>query len=441
MRAATAVRTVVAAPLRRTAWREALYLIVGLPVSAVGFALVVPLLALGAALTISVVGTFVGLLVLAAALQVARGFGAVHRWLATLIDEPVDRPVAYPRGHGVLGRLETRLRDGTGWRCVAYLLAKLPLAAFGGYVVVAFWIGGLVNLGWPLWWLMFRNHPAGVRLDPAPVITPVTLVNLHVGIATYPGTFLVATIGALTLLLAPWVTGAVVVADRWLIRDLLGPPPLAQRVRDLLETRALAVDDSAALLRRLERDLHDGAQARLVALAMSLDMAREKLGEGGRPLDAARARELVDNAHRNATQAISELRDLARGMHPPVLDNGLPDALTSLAARSALPVTVSTDLPVRPTPAIETIAYFCAAELLTNVIKHSAARRATIEASEPSGVLRLRVTDDGVGGAAPGPGSGLAGLAQRVRTVDGHLEIASPPGGPTVVTIRLPLRA
>ena len=133
-----------------------------------------------------------------------------------------------------------------------------------------------------------------------------------------------------------------------------------------------------------------------------------------------------------------ELRDLARGIHPPVLDRGLGTALQTLAARSGVPVEVVIDLPQRPSAAIETIAYFCAAELLTNVAKHSGARHATLEAVHVPGLVRVRVRDDGRGGARIAGGSGLAGLAERIRTVDGRLDIASPPGGPTVVTIELP---
>jgi signal transduction histidine kinase len=192
--------------------------------------------------------------------------------------------------------------------------------------------------------------------------------------------------------------------------------------------------------RRIERDLHDGAQAQLVALAMKLGLAREKLGDDGRPLDVDAARELVNAAHRNAKDALAELRDLARGIHPPVLDNGLAYALATLASGSAIPVELATDIPVRPTPAIETIAYFCAAELLANAAKHSRAGRIDLRATGHDGTLLLRVTDDGDGGADPA-GGGLAGLAQRVSTVDGRLEVASPPGGPTRVTVRLPLRA
>jgi signal transduction histidine kinase len=176
-------------------------------------------------------------------------------------------------------------------------------------------------------------------------------------------------------------------------------------------------------------------------MAMQLGMAREKLDGEGDPLEVRQARELVDEAHRAAKDALAELRDLVRGIHPPVLDNGLADALATLAAGSGIPVELTCDLPRRPTPAIETIAYFCAAELLANAAKHSGAGRVTVRAAERDGELRLAVGDDGAGGADPAGGSGLAGLAQRVRTVDGRLEIASPPGGPTTVTAVLPLRA
>jgi len=277
-----------------------------------------------------------------------------------------------------------------------------------------------------------------VRLSPVVAATPFPGRALHIG--TYPGTFAAFGIGVIMVLAAPWVTRAVVAADRWLLRGLLGQGRLAERVRDLEQTRALAVDDAAALLRQVERDLHDGAQIRLATLAMHLGMAREKLGDDGQPLDVAAARELVDAAHRGAKDALAELRDLARGIHPPVLDNGLADALATLAASSAIPVELATDIPARPTPAIETIAYFCAAELLANAAKHSRAGRIGLRATGRDGTLLLSVTDDGAGGADPG-GGGLSGLTQRVSTVDGRLEIASPAGGPTRVTVRLPLRA
>jgi signal transduction histidine kinase len=204
------------------------------------------------------------------------------------------------------------------------------------------------------------------------------------------------------------------------------------------------VDDAAARLRRIERDLHDGAQAQMVAVAMKLGLAKEKLGGtagAAAEADFERALELVDAAHASAKQAITELRDLARGIHPPVLDHGLGTALATLAAGSAVPVELVVDLPERPSAAIETIAYFCAAELLANVGKHSGARHARLEAVHVPGLLRLRVSDDGTGGARIEARGGLAGLAERVKTVDGRLQLSSPPGGPTVVTVELPSHA
>ena len=217
------------------------------------------------------------------------------------------------------------------------------------------------------------------------------------------------------------------------------------RVRELERSRALVVDDAAARLRRIEQDLHDGAQAQLVAVVMKLGLAREHLGSAvagsAGQGDLERALELVDAAQNRAVAAITELRDLARGIHPPALGEGLGAALAALAERSELPVGLTVDLPQRPTAAIEVIAYFCAAELLTNAAKHSGARHATMEAMHQAGLLRVRVSDDGDGGARIEAGGGLAGLAERVKTVDGRLQVTSPAGGPTVVTVELPSHA
>jgi signal transduction histidine kinase len=236
---------------------------------------------------------------------------------------------------------------------------------------------------------------------------------------------------------------AVGALELWIAYRLL-VAPLPQRVRELEQSRARLVDDSAARLRRIERDLHDGAQAQLVAVTMKLGLAAKKLGgmvDGTGQSDLDQVLELVVAAHRGAKEAVAELRDLARGIHPPVLDQGLGIALTTLAARSDLPVDLIVDLPERPSVAIETIAYFCAAELLANVTKHSGARNATLQAVHGHGLLLVRVSDDGTGGARVDARGGLAGLTERVRTVDGKLHISSPPGGPTVVRVELPSHA
>jgi signal transduction histidine kinase len=367
----------------------------------------------------------------------ARRFAAVHRGLAArLLGERVAAPAPPRRGRGPFSWVAATLRDGSGWRAAAYLLVKLPVAVAELYA--AFLAGaGLANLTYPFWWPLFRNHPPGVRLGPVGALTPFGKLT----VATFPGTFAAFAAGAAMVLAAPWLARAACTADRWLIRGMLGPGKLAQRVADLEQARALAVDDSATMLRRLERDLHDGAQVRLATLALHLGMAKEKLGADGDVPDPAAVRDLLDTAHRGAKDALAELRGLARGIHPPALDNGLADALATLAAGSAIPVDLQVRVPVRPSPAIETIAYFCAAELLANAAKHSNATRIEVQATGRADTLLLGVADDGTGGANPARGGGLAGLAQRVAVVDGRLAIASPPGGPTVITAELPLRA
>src|SRR5215469_4234031 len=208
----------------------------------------------------------------------------------------------------------------------------------------------------------------------------------------------------------------------------------AERARELQERRARVVDESAARLRRIERDLHDGAQVRLAALAMSLGEIKESLASSGDDRTLA----LAGAAHQNAKDTLAELRDLARGIHPPVLDRGLGPALGILAGTSAIPVGLTVSLTERPSPAIEAMAYFCAAELLANAAKHSGASRITVSVRGQDAGLVLSVTDDGDGGARLVPGGGLAGLRERVQTVDGRLEADSPPGGPTIVTVELP---
>jgi signal transduction histidine kinase len=435
-----AARTALREPFTRRARQEVLYCLVGVLVGAAVLAAVVALLVPGTARSVARAGVIVAVLLpLALATGVARRLGAAHRRLAErLLGERVAPPPPARPGRGMLGRLRAGLRDGPGWRALAYTLLKPPIAVVELYAVFL-WVDGLANLTYPFWWGLFRNHPPGVRLSPVPAGTPFPGRVFH--IATYPGTFLALAVGAAMVLAAPWVTRAAVLTDRLILHGLLGPGRLAERVRDLEQTRALAVDDTAVLLRRVERDLHDGAQIRLATLAMHLGMAREKLADDPDPPDVAAARELVDAAHREAKDALAELRDLARGIHPPVLDNGLADALATMAASSAIPVELTSDIPERPTPAIETIAYFCAAELLANAAKHSNATTIRIRAAGRDGLLLLSVSDDGTGGADPAGGSGLAGLAQRVRTVDGRLEITSPPGGPTRITAELPLRA
>jgi signal transduction histidine kinase len=377
---------------------------------------------------------FAVLLLVAVATGAARWLGALFQRLAArLLDERPDPPPSLRTDGGIVARVRTRLSDTVGWRAVVYTLLRLPMALFGLYAL-SFW-AGVINMTYPFWWRMFRNHPPGVELSPAWFITPFGPFR----VGTFAGTFFVFAVGLAMVLAAPWVTRAVTSMEAWLARRLLGPGR-AERVRHLEETRARAIDESATALRRIERDLHDGTQSQLATLAMKLGQAKEKLEHSAEvQFDPDGAFELVDAAHRQAKETLVELRDIARGIHPPALELGLDAALTTLVARSAVPTTLRFDIPTRPTPAIETISYFSAAELLANVAKHSRARRASVEVTARDGRVRLAVTDDGLGGAALGVGSGLRGLADRVRSVDGDLSIESPPGGPTTVTIGLPL--
>jgi signal transduction histidine kinase len=435
------------APFTRRAARELLFCLVAVPLGLVLF--VLPLgLSLGIypirlimegnryfSRGLVVTGVWLVMLPLlaAAVVLVGRWLGAAYRKLAEeLLGERIAGPSPLRRPRRPAGWPAAILRDGPGWRAAGYLLVKLPVTAAEGYAVALAALG-LTDLSYPFWWPLLRNHPPGTVLQPVPVYTVFGVFDVH----AIGGTFAAFAAGAAMVLAAPWVARGSAAADRWLIRGMLGPGRLAQRVADLERTRALAVEDAAATLRRLERDLHDGAQVRLATLAMSLGMAREKLAADADP----EVRELLDSAHQGAKDALADMRSLARGIHPPALDNGLPDALATLAANSPLPVELTVAVPERPAPAIESMAYFCAAELLANAAKHSGAGRISIGLTSQGHALELRVGDDGAGGADPARGTGLSGLAQRVGTVDGAVQIDSPAGGPTRVTVTLPMHA
>ena len=456
------LRRALREPFTRSTWRECLYAGISLVVAIPLFAFTAVAVTVGLALSVS----FAGLPLLALSLRAARRLGGFCRRLANRAVgsrtesqrlfrprpvRPIEPPPPFRRQPGLVGWIRSSLTDPVGWRACAYLLLKLPIALCGGIGLIYIVAWGVGYSTFPVWWELLHQlaaHGDAVQVPgwiawwtPNPVLVAQSVPSLAVSFALVPA-------GLSVLVWAPWMISGGNDLDRMLAGRLLGPP-LTQRVRDLEETRASAVDDSAVRLRRIERDLHDGAQAQMVAVAMKLGLAREKLGgaAGGTAdgwtarVDLERALELVDAAHRSAKEAIMELRDLARGIHPPVLDHGLGTALTTLGARSGLPVEVIADLPERPSAAIETIAYFCAAELLANVAKHSRARHATIEAVHVPGLLRVRVSDDGDGGARARDGSGLAGLAERLRTVDGTIQISSPRGGPTVVTVEMPSHA
>jgi len=427
---------IIREPFTKRPWAELAFFLVSGGLAVVGLGFVGVTMVAGVVLAI----TFFGLALLALSIRSARGIGGWQRGLArAMLDETVEDPEPFVGRHGFLGWLQASLRDRVGWRAVAYLAIKVPWTILGVFVAVSLWWDAFACLTGPV----FSRGGGGLAVwGLVRGVFPGSPFWLQEGGFFHSiGVFI---LGALFLFAAPWVMRGFVTVDRLLIRSLLGPDPTAARVRTLEEARTHTVDASAATLRRIERDLHDGTQAQLVALAMRLGMAKEKL-EDADTVDLDRVRELVDEAHRGAKEAIAELRDIARGIHPPALDIGLEGALTTLAARSAVPTEVSFDLRSRPTPAIEAIAYFCVAELLANVAQHAQASRASVSCAQQGTWLRLVVRDDGLGGAAlsrvGSSSSGLSGLTDRVHAVDGRLHLVSPHGGPTVVTVDLPLTA
>ena len=437
------MRRLLLAPFTRDTARQVEYAVLGLLLAIPGFVFIVVAVTVGLGMSLSFAGMLLGLPLLVLSLLGARRLGAAHRHLAGyLVGLHIPPPPALRPQPGPLGRARAVLTDPVGWRASGYLLIKLPLSILGA-IITCYLLFALPFLTFPIWWEILHVSGVALHLPEWVLWWPADPLVVAQDVHSLAVTFALVPLGLAMLLYCPWWLKNFNTVDGKLIARLLGPP-LGNRVRELEQTRAHAVDDSAARLRRIERDLHDGAQAQMVAVAMKLGLAREKLGgtvTGVTETDMERALELVDAAHRSAKEAIIELRDLARGIHPPVLDQGLGTALTTLAARSDVPVNLVIDLPERPSAAIETIAYFCAAELLTNVAKHSGARHATLELVHVPGLLRVRVSDDGRGRARVEARGGLAGLDERVRTVDGRLQLSSPPGGPTVVTVELPSHA
>ncbi|MEV0344652.1 sensor domain-containing protein [Nonomuraea sp. NPDC050680] len=412
-------RVLIAAPVRARARRDLAYALMLPLMAGIGLAHLVLVW-----LSVLMAVNLIGVPVLALCVWAARGLGTVNRRLArVLAGVRVPDPAPFRAGPGLLNRITAAFSDVTGWRAVIHGLVRLPAAVVAVVAAAGLWGGGLLLLSCPLWW----QSSALAYLSPN-------------GLSPngWPDAVLMSAAGLALLLLAPWGVHLALTPERVLARSLLGPEPGETRIRRLEQARALAIDDAVARLRHIERDLHDGTAARLVTLAMSLGMVQEELEHAHDPDRLRRARALVDGAHRTAKESVSELRDLIRGIHPPALDQGLETALATLTARTPIPVQLNADLPERPASAIEAIAYFCTTELLANVIKHSAARHATVDARVTDGLLSLIVRDDGVGGAAMKPGSGLHGLAARIGTVDGTIDIRSPAGGPTVITVELP---
>jgi signal transduction histidine kinase len=406
------LRRTLTAPLHPRFWAELTWVALGVPLAFGSLVAIVLGLSLGVFTSV----LFVGLLIITGTLLGARVLGGLHRSLAAgLLGIHVAKPFPRKMEPGLWNWIKARVGDAVAWRAIAYLVLRLAVAFASVAIIGQMLLYSLALVTYPLFWF-----PGGERSP---------MFDVHA--AHWLGTLPLAVAGAALFFAVPWVMQTLVSVDRLLVRGLLGPTTLSERVRDLEKSRATAVEDATVKLRGIERDLHDGAQAQLVALAMKLGIAKDED-------DPEVVRALVASAHANAKQSLVELRDLARGIHPAALDAGLDVALSTLVSSGGVPARLQVHLPRRPPPSIETIAYFSAAELLTNAAKH-AQTPVRVDVSIPADSLRLAVTDNGPGGARLVPGGGLAGIAERLRTVDGSLEVDSPRGGPTVITVEIPL--
>ncbi|NUR57633.1 MAG: sensor histidine kinase [Catenulispora sp.] len=355
-----------------------------------------------------------------------------RRRILNLTGERVPAP--YRNAHPA-GKWSTRLlayaSEAATWRDLVHLVVASALGLGWFVVVVTLWGLALGSVSVPFWYRYLPNHR----------IPLMHLNGTEFYVSTTGGVVALAAIGFVFMwFMSPPLLELATRAQTGLGRGLLGlsRPELDRREEALRATRSQAVSAAEAERRRIERDLHDGAQQRLVALAMDLGRAKSKLKSGSQE-DSEAAAQLVAEAHEGVKLALSELRDLARGIHPAVLtDRGLDAALSALAGRSPIPVEVDGSLPGRPGPEVESAAYFVASEALANMAKHSHATRAWIDLGYHDGLLRMSVGDNGVGGAESKAGGGLSGLGDRIAPLDGILSVSSPIGGPTQIIMEIP---
>jgi signal transduction histidine kinase len=411
------------APWSPRSWSRVLFLAAGIPVQGAALGLVVAGFAAKKAWGLGFL-----FLVLAFFATPALTWIQRHRLRATA-------GIDIPRQPAIPGRLS---RDGiviaiqarSTWRQLAYHLLAAPLLAAAAAAATCFWVAGLLySLVYTYAWNLNRDSLLSRGQSASPTGHLPHLLGIPIDVYLTAG-------GIALLLAAPTVTAWVGSLDGWAARELLGPSraeELEHRVAKLAKTRAGVVDAADAERRRLERDLHDGTQQRLVSLAMNLGMARAQTST------VEEAQQAIAEAHEEAKAALTELRNLVRGLHPAVLeDRGLDAALSGVAARMRIPVKLTVDVPRRPAPTIEAVAYFVVSEGLTNITKHAQASQAEVYVLRTGDRLHIIVSDDGVGGADASRGTGLAGLAKRAESVDGTFEITSPAGGPTLLTVDLP---
>ncbi|MDX8151157.1 sensor domain-containing protein [Patulibacter brassicae] len=401
------------------AWRDLAYLLLGMATGTAFFSIAVTLFSLSIGLLVLIVGIPIAML----SSEVLRWCAEIERRRALIVDpEPIRGAYRPVRGAGWLGAAQAMAGDARRWKDLAYLVLQFPVSV-AAFVASSLWALPLGLLTLPLW---YWAVPDGVDVFAIP--------GSHVD--ALPSALLGIPLGLVAIVPVYGLCRGATIVSLALERALLGDErvELQRRVSHLEETRAGAVDAATAELKRIERDLHDGAQARMVAVAMDLGMAEERLEE-----DPEKARELVRGARDEARRALAEMRDLVRGIAPSVLaDRGLDAALTALATRSPLPVALDVALERRPPASAETAAYFVVSEALTNAAKHAGATACSVTVRGTERILQVEIRDDGAGGAVVAPGGGLAGLRDRVAAVDGMLEVTSPAGGPTVLRATIP---
>ena len=379
-------------------------------------------------ITVDLIPLGIGILLVPVAVKALRSLAEwkrrmTHQWSGIRVESPyLPQP---PAGPGFRGRFDEAVRlvkDPGTWRDVAWLFMDLCVSPMLALFSMATVIGGLLGMAMPIIWEPFvKDWPNSLYL-----FVPVNETTAP--FMPIPG-LLVLLVG---LLLAPWW---VKLHSRF-VRWALGPTKRT-RMAALSQTRRETRDSSAAELRRIERDLHDGTQARLVAMGMTINTAQAMMRSNPEAAEA-----LLTEAKNASATALGELRDLVRGIHPPVLaDRGLGDAVRALAADCAISAEVNVEIPERVGPALESAAYFAVSELLGNVVKHSGANRVDIDLRIENDELRISVTDDGRGGANPETGTGLRGIERRLAAFDGLLAIQSPIGGPTSAHITLPVES
>ncbi|MCF6473984.1 sensor histidine kinase [Nonomuraea sp. MG754425] len=410
--------------LMRRVLLDTRYTLVGFPTTLIGFVLM--LVGFAAGLGTSVV--WIGVPLLAGTLMVARGFADAERgWLSDVLGRPPVRPryKPVPEGAGRFRRLVNPLTSGQSWLDLLHGILNLPFAIIAFCLTIVFWAIPLAALTWPLYGIITSNIPGNMELPELLGLGDGYLVN---------AVFYVA-LGLVFALIGPFVIRGAALVRAGLGRALLtGVAELQERIDDLAEGRAAAVSAEANALRKLERDIHDGPQQRLVSLAMELSRAQRQMAKDP---DAAQA--TLTSAISATRETLDELRALSRGIAPPILsDRGLAPALAALAGRCTVPVDLDVQTVERYQAAVENAIYFVCAETLTNVAKHSRATICTVQLVRVGNVLMLTIGDDGVGGAHVAKGHGLAGLADRLRAVDGELTVQSPDGGPTLIVGEVP---